>query len=281
MKFQGSFPALITPFWENYTINFAELYQLLEMHARYSDGLVLLGSTGEGWLLSDLEQKQIVEQTTARFNAPIIVNMNCWSAAHFTQKLKLFEDSLDKITAFLLAVPPYLRLNSYQVINFYEECAQISPLPIIAYHNPSRNGVNFDSMVYEFFAAQNNIIGVKETVHNQLKNYGSQYRLALFTGEDNFILEPFVETSINVGGNLFPDIFSACPQQINWEKWQQVTSLGGNPLIIKELMFQNQLISFPGARPPLGMLAESVRHKVKALALNLLVSETEDLNAPV
>lgn len=281
MKFQGSFPALMTPFRENYTINFAELYQLLEMHARYSDGLVLLGSTGEGWLLSDLEQKQIVEQATVRFNAPIIVTMNCWSATHFTQKLKLFEDSLDKITAFLLAVPPYLKLNSYQLINFYEECAQISPLPIIAYHNPSRNGVSFDSMVFEFLTAQNNIIGVKETVQSQLKNYGSQYRLALFTGEDHFIVEPFVETSINVGGNLFPDIFSACPQQVNWDKWQQVMSLGGNPLVIKELMFQSKLISFPGARPPLGQLADTLRHKIKSLAHTLLANENEAIDSTV
>jgi 4-hydroxy-tetrahydrodipicolinate synthase len=274
MKFQGSFPALVTPFYENYKINFSNLSQLIEMHNKYSDGLVLLGSTGEGWLLSDLEQKQIVEHVCQSFQGPIIVNITCWNAWHYAQKVELFEHSLDKVQAFLLAAPSYLKLTTAQVINFYAECAQLSPLPIIAYHIPSRNGVTFDSTVFDFLAHEPHIIGVKETVASELKSYGSQYRLALFAGEDSFLAEPFINTSINVLGNLLADIFSACPEQINWHHLAPLMSLANNPLIIKQMMFNHGLIQWPGARPPLGILPPNIREQVKSLSGNLLIKES-------
>lgn len=271
MKFQGSFPALITPFYHNDMINFSDLSRLLEMHTRYSDGLVVLGSTGEGWLLSDKEQKQVVDQVTTGFQGPVIINMSCWSPKHFLEKIKLFDTAIDKAHAFLLAAPPYLKLSSYQVIAFYEECARLSPLPIIAYHIPSRNGVAFDNLVFEFLGAETNIIGVKETVASQLQNYGSQYRLSLFAGEDSFLSEPFIDTSINVGGNLFPDIFAACPEQINWAKWQHLMSLANNPLVIKELMFQQNLLSFSGSRLPLGTLPTPICDQISTFDIKELL----------
>lgn len=258
MKFQGSFPALVTPFRQNYAINFSELQELLALHQRYSDGIVVLGSTGEGWLLSDLEQRQVVEQAVAHFEGTLIININCWSPDHFAQKVKLFESCLDKTTAFLLAAPPYLKLSSQQVADFFTDCAQVSPLPIIAYHIPSRNGIKFDETVIRCLSEHPNIVGIKETVAAHLRHYGSQHRLNVFAGEDSFLAEPFIEASINVGGNLFPDLFSACPEQINWERWQSLLGVANNPLVIKELMFQKNMISFPGARPPLRTLSPEI-----------------------
>lgn len=273
MKFQGSFPALVTPFQQNYAIRFSELHELLAIHQRYSDGIVVLGSTGEGWLLSELEQRQIVEQATAHFDGTIIVNMNCWSQSHFAQKVKLFEACLDKVSAFLLAAPPYLKMTSEQVSDFYTDCAQISPVPIIAYHIPTRNGITFDEHTLQTLSAHPHIVGIKETVASHIQNYGTHHRLSVFAGEDSFLAEPFIEASINVGGNLFPDIFSACPQQINWAKWQSLLSLGNNPLVIKQLMFQNQMISFPGGRPPLRTLPQEICARLEREMSGILLKE--------
>ena len=37
MKFQGSFPALITPYSENNRVNFKEIENLVNLHQNYSE----------------------------------------------------------------------------------------------------------------------------------------------------------------------------------------------------------------------------------------------------
>ena len=48
MKLQGSIVALITPFYEDGTVNFERLGEILDWHiAQGTDGILVLGTTGE------------------------------------------------------------------------------------------------------------------------------------------------------------------------------------------------------------------------------------------
>ena len=50
---EGSWPALVTPFTEGDEVNYGVLRNLVEYHAENgSNGLLLLGSTAEGFLLT-------------------------------------------------------------------------------------------------------------------------------------------------------------------------------------------------------------------------------------
>ena len=47
MKLQGSIVALITPFYEDGTVNFERLGEILDWHiAQGTDGILVLGTTG-------------------------------------------------------------------------------------------------------------------------------------------------------------------------------------------------------------------------------------------
>jgi dihydrodipicolinate synthase/N-acetylneuraminate lyase len=265
MKFQGSFPAIITPYSEDHQINFDEFKNLLKMHMHYSDGIVLCGSTGEGWLLSLEERSRLLMHTQASFSKPIIVSTPVWSVKDFKETLHALEPNLHAVTAILLSAPSYLKLNEDQVLNFFESCASLSPVPIIAYHIPSRNNIIFTPAIMNFLSQHPQIIGIKETRWSHIEQYHHLPNLIQFAGDDEFLKSPLIKASINVGGNIFPELFSKQLSTFPWDEWQKLLNLANNPMIIKFLMQNQGLISCSHARDPLIHLSKRIQHEAQVL----------------
>jgi dihydrodipicolinate synthase/N-acetylneuraminate lyase len=64
MKFdlKGSIVALITPFHEDGSVNFEKLHELLEWHvANHTDGILVLGTTGESSTMTHEEDDAVVD----------------------------------------------------------------------------------------------------------------------------------------------------------------------------------------------------------------------------
>ena len=262
MKFHGSFPALITPYNKDKSINFIEISQLARMHMHYSDGLVLSGSTGEGWLITLQEQRKIFEIVHQEFSKPIIVNAPIWSAAGLEQMLSCFEDHIEHIAGLLIAAPSYLKLNEHQVIRFFESCAAISPIPIIVYHIPSRNNIIFTQEIMAFISDHPTLIGIKETRWDNFEKYFYLPNIIRFAGDDEFLSSPLVTSSINVGGNLYPKEFSKKSAYFDWSSWQKILNMATNPLVIKTLMHHHKLIAENAAREPLGQLPAKTHQQI-------------------
>ena len=79
---KGSIVALITPFHEDGTVNFKKLKELIEWHiAHKTDGILVLGTTGESSTMSHEEDDAVVACAiaTADHRIPIIVGAgsNC------------------------------------------------------------------------------------------------------------------------------------------------------------------------------------------------------------
>src|SRR5262249_35351481 len=61
MKLEGSFVALITPFNADGSVDFGAFRTLIDFHARHGTAaLLIMGSTGETFLLSPEEKKRIM-----------------------------------------------------------------------------------------------------------------------------------------------------------------------------------------------------------------------------
>ena len=61
MKLQGSYVALITPFNEDGSVNFKKLEELIEFQiSGGTDGIVVLGTTGESSTMSHEEDEDVV-----------------------------------------------------------------------------------------------------------------------------------------------------------------------------------------------------------------------------
>ena len=73
---KGSIVALVTPFHEDGSVNFEKLTELCEWHiANHTDGILVLGTTGESSTMTQEEDDQVVEHCIKVINhrVPVIV----------------------------------------------------------------------------------------------------------------------------------------------------------------------------------------------------------------
>lgn len=61
--FNGSFVALVTPMQPNGEVDYISLERLVEWHLKNdTDGLVILGTTGESFTITNDERQKIIQQ---------------------------------------------------------------------------------------------------------------------------------------------------------------------------------------------------------------------------
>ena len=182
MKFKGIMPALITPLNEDgKTVNEESARGLIEyLINQGADGFYVLGSTGEGLVLDELEIS--VDQVKGR--KPII----CHTAAmNFSEAVRLSKHA-EKVGADALsAIPPiFFHYRDEDIYNYYKSLAGSTNLPFVMYNHPSANGGMSAETVAKIFEIDN-ITGVKWTVNN----YYEMMRLKDITnGEINIINGP-------------------------------------------------------------------------------------------
>ena len=70
---KGSIVALVTPFKENGDVDYEELGRLLDYHCENkTDGIVILGTTGEASCLSFDEEAKVVEYSVKKVNKKVL-----------------------------------------------------------------------------------------------------------------------------------------------------------------------------------------------------------------
>ena len=104
---KGSIPALVTPFYDDFTINFDKLGELIEFHIENGSAAVLvLGTTGEAPTISYKEKVEIVKYSVARSAGRIHVMAG--SGSNDTAKSIELSQEFEKLGAdSLLLVTPY------------------------------------------------------------------------------------------------------------------------------------------------------------------------------
>ena len=95
MKLQGSIVALVTPFHEDGSVNFEKLGELLEFQIRNStDGILVLGTTGESSTMTHEEDDAVMEYTlkTVNHRVPVIAGSGSNDTATMLMKSKKYAD---------------------------------------------------------------------------------------------------------------------------------------------------------------------------------------------
>lgn len=270
MKFKGSFPALVTPFVRN-EIDFPALSKLAASVASQSSGLTLLGSTAESWLLSLEEKMEIVQTCREATDKPLIVGISSWNIEDFNiQQKALSQFNPD---AFLLAAPPYLKIDNHQAKSFFLGCTVKTKTPLILYHNPERNGLTFDETIYNFAKLYPEIAGFKETSLESYTKYSAKFdSLTWIVGDDSLLGKINTGCSINVGGNLFPELFSnitSGKSTLKEGQWDSILQAAPNPMVIKQLLFIEKRINSAACRSPLNHLRPEQKLMIDKLYQNL------------
>ncbi len=162
-QFKGIFTALLTPFDKNNKINEKELEKLVKFNIdKGVKGFYVGGSTGEAFLLSTDERKQIMEivKSAAPDHTLIahIGSVNEGEAAELGRHAnKLSYDLVSSVAPF------YYKFSFEEIKNYYFRLADVSSLPMLVYHFPAFSGVNMGVNEMSSFLSDDRFIGIKYT----------------------------------------------------------------------------------------------------------------------
>ena len=218
MKFnlKGSIPALVTPFHEDFSVNYEKLGELIEFHIENGSAAVLvLGTTGESATISYEEQVEIVKFTVAKSAGRIHVMAGSGSndTAKSVQLSQTFEEL--GVDSLLVVTPYYNRTNDSGMLKHFEAIADAVNTPVILYTVPARTGCNIAPHVVEQLAKHPNIVGIKDATGDlgyamKISRYLSD-DFALYSGEDNLVYSLLAiggSGVISVWANYQPKIVS-------------------------------------------------------------------------
>jgi 4-hydroxy-tetrahydrodipicolinate synthase len=211
--FKGAGVALVTPFTEDYEVNYPKLAELIEFHiANGTDAIIITGTTGESSTLSEEEHSAVIRFTVEKVNKriPVIAGTGSNSTQTAIQLSKGAQE--DGADALLLVTPYYNKATQKGLIEHYTAIANAVSLPIILYNVPSRTGCNILPETAAYLADHvENIVAIKEACDNisQITRLASLVdgKLDIYSGSDDITL-PILSVggigSISVLSNIAP-----------------------------------------------------------------------------
>lgn len=165
--FEGVGTAIITPFYDNYTVNFEELAKIVEFQIENKvDSIVVCGTTGEASTMPDDEHlsviKFVVDKVAGRI--PVIAGVG---SNHTSHAVVLSKKAQDYGADALLHVTPYYNKTSQKgLVAHFTEIANAVKIPIILYNVPSRTGMTIAPATYKELSFLENIVATKEASGN-------------------------------------------------------------------------------------------------------------------
>lgn len=213
----GNGVALVTPFNEDFTIDFTALGNIVDyIIDGGADFIVVLGTTGEAAVLSHSEKAEVMAFVKARVagRLPLVIG---YGGISTTSLIDGFPDyDFSGFEAILSVTPFYVKPSQKGLFEHYTALASKSPLPLILYNVPGRTGVNMEPSTTLSLASNPNIIGVKEAsgklfqIEEILMKRPEEF--LLFSGDDALtfhLVNLGADGVISVMGNAFPTEVSA------------------------------------------------------------------------
>lgn len=159
--FKGVFPAIITPFKEDFSLDEEGLRRNIEFLSNAGvAGIVPCGTTGESATLSFEEHKQVVEIAVDCSKVPVIAGTGSNNTREAVELTKHAADA--GADAALLITPYYNKPNDRGMFEHYKTIAERCNIPIILYNVPKRTGIDLKPNLVAKLSKVKNIIGIKE-----------------------------------------------------------------------------------------------------------------------
>lgn len=255
--FVGTGVALITPFNEDFSVDYKSLENIVEFTlSNGADFMVALGTTSEAPTLTYEEKdkvlKTIIKVTDKR--CPILLGMGGNNTMALVDAIK--NQDFKGVDGILSVVPYYNKPNQRGMKAHFEVVADNSPVPVVLYNVPGRIGVNLQASTCVELAKHHNIVAVKEASGNLqqimeiLRDKPSDFDV--LSGDDS-ITQPMMALGakgvISVAANGYPDLFckmvtsmlnndadTALSLHYKTLKMNNLIFADGNPAGIKYLM---------------------------------------------
>ena len=166
--FKGAGVAIVTPFFEDGSVNYDKLTEILEEQvAAGTDAVIICGTTGEASTLSHEEHLDVIGHAVKVVNKRIPVIAGTGSNSTETAVYLSVEAEKLGADALLQVTPYYNKATQKGLINHFTAVAEAVNLPIILYNVPGRTGCNIQPETAVYLAKNvPNIVGIKEASGN-------------------------------------------------------------------------------------------------------------------
>ena len=258
MNLKGLGVAIITPFKENFSVDFKALTKLINYVIDGGvDYIVSLGTTGESVVLNNQEKASVIAHTinTVEKRVPICLGIGGNDTMAIVDKIK--KTNFSNISAILSVSPYYNKPSQEGIFLHYKLISESSSVPIILYNVPGRTSSNIEASTTLKLASKfSNIIGIKEAsgdlsqISQIIKNKPKNFNVV--SGDDdltNQIIKNGGDGVISVVGQCLPELFSkmvhealnknfSISDKISFELSNFIQSLfkNGNPSGIKSAL---------------------------------------------
>lgn len=281
--FEGAGVAIVTPFHQDGSIDYAELEKLIEFQITSgTDAIVSCGTTGESSTLSHQEHVEILRFTSEKIagRIPLIASTGSNDTAVAVELSK--EAEKIGVDGLLLITPYYNKTSQKGLIEHFNHVVNSVNVPAILYNVPSRTGVNILPETYLELSKNPNVVGIKEANHD-ISSVAKTIALcgdeiAVYSGEDNQVL-PIMALGgkgvISVFSNIMPKEMKALCSAMLRQDYYTARSLTSkyirlmnsmfmdvSPIPVKEAMYLMGLCSNNKGRMPLTEMSDSDKAKL-------------------
>jgi 4-hydroxy-tetrahydrodipicolinate synthase len=257
-KFRGTGVAIITPFKNDTSIDFAALGRVIDHVINGGvNYIVAMGTTGESVTLTKDEKKAIISYAVETINkrVPLVVGIGGNNTQEIINCVR--QTNLKGVDGILSVAPYYNKPSQRGLIQHFKAIATCSPIPVILYNVPGRTACNISSdTCLELAHECDNIVAVKEASGDigQIMRIikGKPENFIVISGDDMMTL-PVIAAGgsgvISVLANAFPAQTSElvnCAMKSNFKSAREIQFrlmeiiellfLEGNPSGVKAMM---------------------------------------------
>lgn len=274
-KLTGSIVALITPFKEDRSVDFDALGRLVDFHLENgTDGILVLGTTGESSTMTDKEDldvaRFVIERVAGRI--PVIGGSGSNSTDESLRKsLGLQKLGVDGL---LLITPYYNKSNEDGIYHHFKTVLDAVNVPCILYNIPGRTGCSISAHNLERLSVHPNAWGLKEASGNiAYATMAARYvsdDFRMFSGNDDMVVP-----ILSLGGSgvisVWADVAPATVHELV-TRWQAGDTVGAlriqldNLELIHALFCEVNPIPVKAALARMGLITESYRQPLWPLA---------------
>ncbi|MEX0994562.1 MAG: 4-hydroxy-tetrahydrodipicolinate synthase [Balneolaceae bacterium] len=266
MKNTQLWTALVTPMQPDGQIDFEDLESLVRRQEKAGNGVLLIGSTGEGLALGEEEKMAVVEHVSdMQLSVPVMAGVGGYNL-EIQKKWIRYCNGLE-IDAFLLVTPLYSKPGPVGQVEWFTALLSVSEKPCMVYNIPGRTGAKIPPSVFDKIESHTNFWSIKEA-SGSIRDYQA-FRLAIpnvpiYSGDDGML--PFFAVAgcsglVSVASNVWPEATKLYVERCLkgeteslfplWKHATEILFCVSNPIPAKMLLLEKGLIKSPVLRMPL------------------------------
>jgi 4-hydroxy-tetrahydrodipicolinate synthase len=235
MKFEGIYTPIITPYRDDFSIDYDRLSDVIEFLIEACvHGIICAGTTGEYYAQTKQERFDLMHFVQKKIAGRVTYIVGT-GAIRTEEAIEFAQEAFSaKADAILVASPPYAVPTETEVALHALSIDQAANLPIMLYNYPGRMGVNMGKDFLDRVSQSSNFCAIKESsgdvnrIHDLAHDYS---HIQLACGMDDQALEFFAwgaRSWVCAGSNFAPEahiaLYQACVVEGDFDKGRRIMS---------------------------------------------------------